>query len=245
MSEQENKEITTDSDKITKLLEASGYVDAKLLHTITTKAARGEVISQSERKLLKTIQAELEQKQQTSTPEKNDLVFKNPLAVVQYLRESGYKIGKSALYKYVSEGRLKPQKDGTYSGKVILRFAAMYLKRIDGGTPQTQKAEESAALDDLQRQKIEAEVKKAQAQAEHWEKRNKDLDAEVDTRVDQRLAQQSIILKTDLRNFAHAHAPSIIEIVEGNQEKVTDLIAWLSEQFEGHLARYAAAEQTI
>jgi len=239
MSDQEKKETIPESDKIAKLLAAAESADKKILLTILNKIAQGEVPTQSEHKLLKSLQTELEQKQKSSAAGENDQVFKNPLAVVRYLKVNGWKIGKSALYKHVTEGRLRPNKDGSFLSRAVDKYAAMYLKRADGTTPQTRKADESSVYEDLQRQKLEAEVKKAHAQAVHWEKRNRDLDAEVNTLVDQRLARQSIVLKTDLRNFANSHAPKICEIVEGNQEKVANLIAWLNEQFDNHLARYA------
>lgn len=245
MSDQEKKETIPESDKIAKLLAAAESADKKILLTILNKVAAGEVPTQSEHKLLKSLQTELEQKQKSSGTEKTDQVFKNPLAVVSYLRDNGWKIGKSALYKHVTEGRLRPNKDGSFSSRAVDKYAAMYLKRADGTTPPIRKADETSGYEDLQRQKLEAEVKKTHAQAAHWEKRNRDLDAEVDTLVDQRLAQQSIILKTDLRNFANSHAPDIIEIVEGNHGKISDLIAWLNERFENHLARYANTDGEI
>lgn len=168
-----------------------------------------------------------------------DTLFKNPLAVFDYLTSSNYKISKAVLYRHVSAGKLRPKKTGQFGIREVNKYAAMYLKMRDGSTTAMASTQDTTHYEDLQRRKLEAEVSKANAQAEHWQRRNLDLDAEVNTRVGQKLAQQSIVLKADLRNFSYSKSPTIIDLVEGNPDKTVDLIAWLNEIFDQHLARYA------
>jgi hypothetical protein len=234
----------SEQEKIAALLSAGESAKQKLYHTILAKIASGELPSTAELKTFGIIYEEMKSKSIPSDEDQPQEELKNPISILSYLRDHQYKISRAGVYRAVSQGKIRPKKTGHFSPKDVDKFARMYLKKLDGSTHAMADEENLAVFEDLQHQKLEAEVKKAQAQAEHWQKRNMDLDAEVETRVGQSLASRLIILKTDLRNFSHAHSPIIISLVAGDPQKTVDLITYLNDNFDIHLSRYAGDEST-
>lgn len=76
------------------------------------------------------------------------------LAVVGYLQGQGFKIKKSAMYGHTKEGRLKARKDGNYHLRDVMKYARLYLKRIEPSMSR------SNNLENLQEKRLVAEVKK-------------------------------------------------------------------------------------
>ena len=61
-----------------------------------------------------------------------DKKFKNVLEATVYLQDQGWKIKKSSMYRHIQEGRLRPEADGAFTEKAVLRYAKYFLKRLDG-----------------------------------------------------------------------------------------------------------------
>lgn len=167
--------------------------------------------------------------------------FPNRLAVLAWLKGNGWKISKSGIYTHCQEGKLRPDPDGTYTLTAVERYARTFLKRLSTG--QKIKPE----LDKLQRDKAEAETKRATAQAEHWElkiKIAKGLYVEY-AQYEQDLAARITILKSDMENFARSSAGEIIQCVGGDPSKIPDLIDMLLARVRSWLGRYAEDKEFI
>jgi len=147
--------------------------------------------------------------------------------VLQYLNDAGYKLAKSTLYKHKGEGKLRPQKDGSFARADVDRYARTFLKNAFGQTDIEEDAQ-------LQREKLEAEARKAKAQAVHWELKTQiDSGQYIDRALfDGELAARAAIFKSDLENFFRSAAGEIIHKVNGDQQLAPDLIDFMLERLE-------------
>lgn len=163
----------------------------------------------------------------------------NILAVVEYLQDQGWKVSKSAAYQHQKAGKIRLQEDGTFRIKDIEKYAATFLKRLDGQTD---------FLDDLeclQKEKLAAETDKAKAQAAHWELKTKIENGQyVELELFEReIAARAKMFKADLENFCRSQAMGIIECVKGDHDLAPDLIDFMLEQVEIFLDRYAKQKE--
>jgi hypothetical protein len=164
---------------------------------------------------------------------KESATFPNILAVVGYLKNAGYRLEKSAAYKHNKEGKLRPRKDGKYYETDVLKYAALFLKRLDGTSDDDQSR---FALD-----KARAEMDKTRAQTAYVEFKTKILEGKYVARGDfeHALAQRAAMLKSDMESFFRGHAPKIITLVGGKSGKTPDLVQYLLDAGALWLARYA------
>jgi hypothetical protein len=157
----------------------------------------------------------------------------NLLGVVDYLSARGWKIKKSAAYQHHKDGKIRPQKNGAYRVSDVERYASTFLKHLDGAKMD--------ALDTIQQEKAQAELGKLQAQTKHWELRNEIASGryvEKDA-FERELAKRAIIFRNDLENFCRTEAAGIIEMAEGNAEKLPDVVEYMLDKTNVYLARYA------
>lgn len=174
----------------------------------------------------------LDQIQADGEDQASDETLPNLAKVLVYLQRSGWKVAQSTLYKHQKLGFIKPDQKGRFPVKKIEAYAAAYLKRLDGS---------NASEDKILKRKQEADARKAQAQAEHWE-----LKTKIDSGLyvprdlfDRELAGRASVLKSDLLTFCRTTAPEIVTLVKGDPELVPDLIQFLTEQVLAALHRYA------
>ncbi len=161
--------------------------------------------------------------------------FPNALAVIDYLDASGWRAGKSTVYLHVKQGRLKPDPDGHFGVRAVLKYAKGHLKRKDG-------AAVTQDQDQYQQDKARAETRKLQAQAEHWEIKTKVAAGRYVERsaLEHELAMRASIFKNDIESFFRSRAGEIINLVDGIPERAPDLVQYLLEQTEEWMNRYAS-----
>lgn len=73
-------------------------------------------------------------------PKKDPQSFKNLRDVLLYLKEQGYKVSQSNLYKHGQESKIRPAPDGSYTLKAVKAYAATYLKTV--ATHRTEQADQ-------------------------------------------------------------------------------------------------------
>ena len=229
-----------DQEKVKKLLEVADEQDQvtlKVLHNAVVKCIKDYQTESTSARLNDWQKAEsaLEQhlvllsgKYLGSSP-----TLSNALAVAEYLKDQGWKVRKSAVYKHKKEGKLRCGADGTYLISEVDRYAQTYLKRADGSAPDK--------LEKLQQEKLHAEIEKTKAQARHWT-----MKAEVFTGAyvpkdlfEGELAKRAAVFRNDLETFARAEASEIVSRAAGSADTISDLIEWLLGRFESFLARYS------
>lgn len=157
----------------------------------------------------------------------------NALAVTAYLKGLGRKTGKSTIYNHTKEGKLRRRPDGTYSLADVDRYAQEHLPRLDG--------EIEEPTGSLQQQKLQAEIDKTRAQAQHWDMRTKVFTGAYVPKdlYEAELAKRAAILRNDLETFARAEAAEIVAQAKGDAETIPDMTEWLLNRFEQFLDRYA------
>ncbi|VFQ43493.1 hypothetical protein [Desulfoluna butyratoxydans] len=158
----------------------------------------------------------------------------NPKAITAYLKEAGYKVSQSTVYKHRDEGRIPVQKNGSFLVKDVDRYAAMHLKPLDG-------SKMNEGMEELQKEKLQAETKKVKAQAEHWSiktlvESGQYIDRELFNRE---LAARASIFKKDLETFVRTQSGKMIRLVDGNAELGPDLINFWLEKLEIFIGRYS------
>jgi hypothetical protein len=226
------------NEKLSRLLSIGETAKINLYRNLLNRIVAGEALNSGELKTYNTLHSELKATIDVPGATEEDS-FPNLPAVHKYLKVRDWRVSRSTLYAQADQGRLRPQGSGLYLKKDVDKYAALYLRRRDGSTAFDNEKDGLGLMEDLQRQKLEASLRREIAMAENWEQRNRNIEEDVATQVDQRLSEQAILLETDLRNFAYSKAQTIIELVEGNHDKTVDLIDRMLSEFEAHLARYA------
>jgi hypothetical protein len=155
--------------------------------------------------------------------------------VLTYLEGRGYKLKKSALYRHLSEGRLRPGAGGVFTVKDVDRYAKLFLRRLDGA------AAASRTLEAMQERRLRAETAKLESQARHWEIRARMAAGEIIDKgqVELELAARAMIFKVGLENFSQMQAPEIIGLCGGDPSKTEALITFINEAAAEWLHEYS------
>jgi hypothetical protein len=159
--------------------------------------------------------------------------FKNVDAVLAFLTSQGYQVSRPTLFRHRKAGKLVASPDGTFTEAAVTGYAATFLTRaadaVDDG------------VEDVAKVKALADAKRSQAMATLAEERAKRESGQYVPKADfdRALAQRALLFKMDLKNFAHAGAPEICAVVDGDHTLVPDLILLLLRKFEDFLDRYA------
>lgn len=156
--------------------------------------------------------------------------FKNISEVLPYLKEEGWAIAKTKLYKdakYI--GR---QKGGVYLKADVDKYAVKYLKQV----------EDSGDDEVFAGKKHDADIRIATARAVQLEREN-DVNSGkwvLKSNIAQMLASRAALLKESVgMGFIHAHAEEIIEIVGGKQGKVSELITFWIKKVDKFFDQYS------
>lgn len=146
--------------------------------------------------------------------------FQNLLEVTAYLRESGWKVGKTKIYE--DQYKITRQTDGTFLRKDVDKYAAAFLRRLDGTDADND--EESLSL-----QKLRLEIQTAQEKLEKVRRENKIEAGQYISRAEHEraLAARAAFLMGELgANFIHSRAVKIIDLVEGNRDRAPELVEY-------------------
>jgi hypothetical protein len=162
-----------------------------------------------------------------------DQTFPNILAVTDYLSMNGWKIKKSAAYLHAGQGKLRPQSDGSYAVKAVLKYAKMFLKRRDGQAI-------SGRMESVQQERLQSEARKIRFQADLFEMKSKLFAGSYVEKgsFEHALAQRAILFRSDVETFCRGAVADIIAMVGGDPGKAPDLIAFMIEQSNDWLKRY-------
>lgn len=168
-------------------------------------------------------------------------VLPNIKSVIAFLQANGWQAPKSTVYLHRQKGKLPAKKDGTFDAQKVLAYAAANLSR-PGHRPETSADNgDIDEIEDLQRQKLIADAKKATAQASHWDLKTRVQAGEYIPRdeFERALAARAMVLKNDLQIFFRSLGAEIIQVVDGDAAKTPDLIDFALEKLEVCLGRYA------
>lgn len=147
-----------------------------------------------------------------------------PDDVLDYLQLSGYKIAKSAFYaKFLK--LVKKNNDGIMRRSDVVAI----IKKVG-----LKKRNDTEEVGDEQAKKLEAEIRKLNAEAERREIQVAVMRGELVNRADveQQLAARAAFLMDSLRNFGHSQLPQIIERTRGDITLAADMIDYYNRELE-------------
>lgn len=160
-----------------------------------------------------------------------DESFATIAEVLRHLDREGWKVSQTTIYKHKKRGLIRPNERGRYLRSVVDAYAARHLQRLDG-------APTGAGAED---EKRAAEIRKTLAQAEHWEIKAAVARGAYIPREqhEEDLAARAAVLRSDLLDLCRSRAPDVVNIVDGDPEKTTDLSEFMVDMVLTFLDRYA------
>ena len=164
----------------------------------------------------------------------DERTFPNLLAVIDYLQEKNWKIGKSRAYEHHKEGKIQPETNGTYRLSHVEKYAATHLKRADGKTASNE-------LEKYATEKARIELENEKEKLEQIRHKNKLAAGAYVPRemFEQELAKRAAVFKSDIENYIRGGAEKIIALVEGNPMKTPALIEHQLDTAADWLNRYS------
>jgi len=173
------------------------------------------------RKAVRDLEGFLRAKQE---PDSGEQTFASILDVVNHLDQQGWKISKSTAYDHwKKEGKIKARTAGGFTLSAVQEYARLHLQRKDGTSG------EKESEDNLQQQKITAEVRRILSDAEMRELKYRAALGELmpKSQVEIELSERASNLKNYFNSVARSSAGRIIKIVKGDPQKAQELITFL------------------
>lgn len=161
-------------------------------------------------------------------------VFGTAKEVAAYLKAEGFKVSLRSVYNHIQERKLPKDKEGKFQRKAVERYAARFLPRLDGKVSDQH-------VEGLQKQKLEAEVRRATEDARLKRLRADVLDGKLVPAdlFERALAARAVLLKRGLTSLCHEMTEKIIETVNGDPNLAPHLLDLLLKEVRSHLNYYA------
>ena len=172
--------------------------------------------------------------------EKSDEKYTTEKSVLKYLEDNGWKISKPTLNRHIkTERKLLRQNDGTFTQKSIDKYAETWLKKTATGKRLQE------GTDELQRQKLEQELKNLQLKNERETfNYNRDRGLYIPReQMDIELATRAGILIAGLKHWIQTNVADWIVSVGGDTRKVGELINKMSNDMDEHINHYASSRE--
>jgi hypothetical protein len=160
-------------------------------------------------------------------------------AVLDYLKEKGWKATKTSLYRHQAEGKFLPQSNGTYLQKAVDKYANTFLKQQSTGKRvQTKIDEAHIRKADLEEKTLELELKRKQFSYE------KDQGLYVPKgQMEIELAARAGILDAGLKHMIQSRVADWTRTVNGDIKKAGDLINIMTRDLDEHINSYATSRE--
>lgn len=172
-----------------------------------------------------------------SVPEAQDTDdhFANRIEAWQYLKDSGWKIGRSQFYEHCKEGRLPREKDGRYARARVDKYAALHCRLMETG----EKVNETSARMAEEKAETELEREKVRLERERHELAIKRGDYVPRDEVELMIVGRAVAMLAHLRAMVQMRSSDWIALVDGDQQRARDLIDTVHGDIEEHIAVFA------
>lgn len=161
--------------------------------------------------------------------------FENRLEAWNYLKDSGWQIGRSQFYTHCSEGRLLRERDGSYRRDRVDKYAELHCRRIETGervNDTLSRMAEEKARTELDREKVRLEKEQHDMAIRKGEYVPRD-------EVELMIVGRAVAMLAHLKAMVQMRAGDLIELVEGKQDRAQELIAVLGLHVEETLSVFA------
>ena len=210
-----------------------------MIKNALVKLKEGKSLTKREEELLEEAQERRNQENQEAAVvgPSSAVVFKNLREVVGYLREQGWKISQAGLYKHSSEGKIKSEKDGTYTVKNVLRYAKGFLT-----TRETKRKEDD---EELQRRKTKLEIalKDEQLKRERIKRMVDEGRYILREQFESELAARASVIESVLKFMIQSDAGEWIAATGGNNERTGDLIRIMNDNLDQALNEFSTLKE--
>jgi hypothetical protein len=156
--------------------------------------------------------------------------------VLEYLKAGGWRVSKTSLHRHRNEGKIIPREDGRYHLRDVDKYARTFLRQASTGKRLSEK------LDELQQKKAQLEIDNLELQRNRsrlaYEKEQGRFIPREQMEIE--LAMRAGILDAGLKHWVRAHTAGWIRLVDGNMDKVGELINKMSRDLDEHINNYAA-----
>lgn len=158
--------------------------------------------------------------------------FKNTLAVLEYLKAEGYKIGRDKIYSDAKKGLLRVQDDKSVLGADVTLYASACLPKLvdsggDASEAQALKARKEAELLDLKIEKTQFELDKERGKY----LKKKDFAME--------MAARAVVLDSGIRHHFRVNVSEYIAIAGGDPLKANQVLDRLNEDLDAAMTEFA------
>jgi hypothetical protein len=162
--------------------------------------------------------------------------FKNVLAVLKYLADQGFKVGRDKIYSDAKSGLLRVQKDkSVLAADVKLYAGTLKVIREDAGDDLAEdhkiKTRKEIEKLDLQNEKLQFELDKERGK--YLQK--KDFAMEV--------AARAVVLDTGIRHMFQVNAAEYIALVGGDMMKTNALLERMYTDFDRTMNGFATVDR--
>ena len=168
--------------------------------------------------------------------ENQEDIFDTRLDAWQYLQDSGWQIGRSQFYQHCKEGRLlRDRKTGKYLQSAVDKYAQIHCRLTETGEKVNDKRErmaEGKATVEYEREKVRLEKDQLDLAVRKGEYVQRD-------EVELMIIGRALAMLAHLKAMVQMQSGDWIELVEGKQEHVQELIGTLNRSIEEHLATFA------
>lgn len=159
--------------------------------------------------------------------------------VLEHLKETGWKITKTSLYRHQAEGKLLPAADGTYEKKDVERYARAFLKQQSTGKRLSERT------DELQRKKLERELRNLDLEYDRKKfAHDRDLGKFIAREsMEMEMAARAGILEAGLKHWIQSHVAEWIRAVGGDVKNTGEQINTMIRDLNEHINRYATSKE--
>lgn len=161
--------------------------------------------------------------------------FKNLKAAADWLRDNGYKVGKTKVYDDAKAGLLPVRDDGTVSARDVAAYAA---------TLRRKNAPRADVVEDLAERKLRAEIRKTEEQAKKISHDRAIAEGKYIPKTEAELARVDILvlLDSNLRAMMDRRIPHYIRLCGGNSDALQELRRVVSEDIDDLFDSLARSE---
>lgn len=161
----------------------------------------------------------------------------NLLEVVKYLKGLGWKVSKSAVYRHRSEGKIRPQADGSFSASDVEKYARNFLQQKDGTAVRSNRGA-GVDLIEARRRKIQVET-----EIKEYELREKHGDFMEVAEHQQIMCAKYLLIRDTTLNWVREHALDLIRSCGGDQARAYDVIDTYQQSIQKYWNRLGTGKE--
>jgi len=161
--------------------------------------------------------------------------FESLLQVMEHLKQAGFRISKSKLYRDRDKGLIRVQKDGSVLESEVRAYAGNCLDRIAGQIEDMSDIQSRKALKDVElREEQILKIRLAREVEQGKYLLRRDFEAE--------LASRAVILDSGLRHMVQMKVGEWVAMVGGKPAMVPDFIQNINRELDSLMNGFATLE---